>query len=450
MATSLRAFQVGLFEEHLEEASFLYEQCRVLRQDKGTAWMGLAPFEQRLHLPLDALVVGGGLALEVCQRRAVEGDAGEKFAAASVFCRQAQAGMLSAMMGTLDEAEPETLEAVGDALKYELPASWVGFIDQALRRPDRRLRVPLAMASAYRRIPCEAALLAALADEAHLALPVVIALGRLRAQQAQVPLKALLHQPVDTQIKAAALLALARIGTQEPLRAHYLLAQKENWPRLALGLAGDAQAEAVLMLPLEGGQVSPDSLMALGLLGLPSSLRYLYECLADPLLAETAAMAMNLICGAHLFEQAFVPEALDEAELFPKEIRVLRQTGQPPLGADGKPFGQTVTRLTLDRERWKQWFSQHGQRFDPGLRYRWGQPCTPELVARGLLAEGLDPRLRMWSYEELCIRYGCDVPFDVDMPVTLQRRALEQILTWVRAHTAHFQPGRWYFAGHPA
>ena len=38
MATTIRAFNIGLYEEHLEEISFLYEQRMALLKNKK--WVG--------------------------------------------------------------------------------------------------------------------------------------------------------------------------------------------------------------------------------------------------------------------------------------------------------------------------------------------------------------------------------------------------------------------------
>jgi hypothetical protein len=40
------------------------------------------------------------------------------------------------------------------------------------------------------------------------------------------------------------------------------------------------------------------------------------------------------------------------------------------------------------------------------------------------------------------IRYGCDVAFDVTMPVAMQRCALARMRAWAEAHGDGFVPGR--------
>src|SRR5690242_18250974 len=124
MATSPQHFAVTMYKEHLEDASFLYSQVKALRGDAELPWTRLADFEERLEAHLDALMIGGLRALEVCERRAKEGDAGELFAAVSVFCRHADARLLSETWRTLDYDDGAKTRAVTDALKYELPEAW--------------------------------------------------------------------------------------------------------------------------------------------------------------------------------------------------------------------------------------------------------------------------------------------------------------------------------------
>jgi hypothetical protein len=47
----------------------------------------------------------------------------------------------------------------------------------------------------------------------------------------------------------------------------------------------------------------------------------------------------------------------------------------------------------------------------------------------------------------MVVRFGLDVPFEVDLLVSQQRRYLENIGAWVARQAETFEPGRWYFAG---
>src|SRR5260370_5715159 len=121
MATSPRAFLVELYEEYLEEASFLYEQRLTLLHNPEVTWKKIGEFEERLEAHIDGLVVGDKLALEVCTRHADEGDYGELYTATCVFCRQDQRDSVLAIFDQLDPADTKKTSAVAAALKYELP-----------------------------------------------------------------------------------------------------------------------------------------------------------------------------------------------------------------------------------------------------------------------------------------------------------------------------------------
>jgi hypothetical protein len=55
--------------------------------------------------------------------------------------------------------------------------------------------------------------------------------------------------------------------------------------------------------------------------------------------------------------------------------------------------------------------------------------------------------LREWIGEELRIRYDCNLPFEADMPVRQQMRALRGLSRWVQQQESQFVAGTWYFAG---
>src|SRR5215472_6938612 len=117
-------FNAGLYEEHLEEASFLYQQRVALYHNPSVTWLNVGEFEERLDAHIDGLVVGDKLALGVCKTRASEGDFGELFAAICVFCRQNERDLVLAALDQLDPADAEKAAAIGDAFKYELPDAW--------------------------------------------------------------------------------------------------------------------------------------------------------------------------------------------------------------------------------------------------------------------------------------------------------------------------------------
>jgi uncharacterized protein (TIGR02270 family) len=446
-ATSLHAFKIDLYEEHLEEASFLYDQCRALRADAQLPWTHLAPFEARLEAHLDALVLGGKLAMEVCDRRARVGDAGELYAAVCVVCRHGDAQGLSGLLKDVEFSAPSAQAAVCSALQRELPAQWVGFVDSALQRADPRMVAVLIPVVAHRRLPATAGLAEALQSFPAQAVPIVDALGRLGDAHAQ-PLveRVLLDGQADDDLKARALLASLRMGLDDPLRRCHLLAHRENWPRLALGIGGDPSAGNVLQPLVRAGRATPECLLALGLLGETASLSLLHEALGVPELAEAAARALQWITGASLYEDVFIPEDDDEPLAHWQQPQMKPRV---PASASAPARGQTVCKLSVHPDRWSAWLAQNGSRFTPTLRYRLGQPYGPQALLAALCGEGSDHQLRQLAAEEMAVRYRCEIPFETDMCVAQQMRALNRMSRWVQADGQRFEPGRWYFAARP-
>ena len=446
MATSIKAFKIELYQEHLEEASFLYEQRLGLLHDPEIAWWDVGNFEDRLEAHIDALVVGDQLALDVCKDQAKGGDFGELFGAVCVFCRQKKGALLAEVLQTLDYDDPQKLQAVVDALKYEFPPEWQDALSQALARRNEKLLPLLAKLCGYKRIPLGDLLLQVLPVDINNIPPACVwALGRLKAENAIEGLWNCLRHP-DDAVCLESLLALLRLGEQRALQQCHLVAHNKSWPYLGFGLGGNRTSGNVLCEVIRIGKGNKDCLLALGLLGDLTYAKTLHECLSNPDLSAAAAQALNLITGADLYEEVFIPEPIDEDELFEKELKVFREEGKVPTRLDGKPFGTTSTRLSQNPDVWKQWFSQHASKFDRNYRYRNGKLFSPACLLDSLVSEKSHYRLRQFACEELAIRYGVDFHFEADMPVFRQLSVIQTISEWVKSNNARFQAGYWYFA----
>jgi uncharacterized protein (TIGR02270 family) len=422
MATSTRAFLIELYEEYLEEASFLYQQRRTLFENPEISWKKIGEFEERLEAHIDGLIVGNKLALEVCIRHAAESDFGELFAATCVFCRQDRRDLVLAVFDQLDPDDQEKAGAIADALKYELPDAWVSDLLTLLASGDPKLAPVLARAFAYRRLPCGPQLMSAMKRCAPSALPEVVwGLGRVPYEPSRGPLLDHLRSE-EEPVRSAAAIALARMG--EPKAVDYCLdqARSHSWPILPLGLAGGPNALALLteLVQKNGGA---DCITAVGLLGDPVSVPLLISQLGRPDSAAPAATALQCLTGAGLYETVFVPDEIDEDELFESEREQLKQ-GIKPTRGDGRPFGSTVTQLSQNLENWKKWWTANEMRFTPGVRYRNGGPVSPACLVEMLSAENTPHQLRSYCLEELVTRYGKDFGIEIDTPVSRQIASL--------------------------
>jgi hypothetical protein len=443
MSTSIRDFQVGLYQEHLEEASFLYVQRRALLVDEKVPWMDLLAFEDRLEAHLDALVVGGELALQVCKERCENGDEGELFASVSLFCRHLRSKLVASAIKPLTVDQPESIDAVCDALKQELPSSWTDFVDRALARGDPPLAEILARVAAYRRLPVTNALLGMSTVAGAPVKAIATTFGRLRSKQAREILEDWLLEASE-ETRSAVIFALLRIGIAPLVHDPHAFDWYTFSPATALGVGGSRAAGNGLVS--SGRPLTGDQLLAIGLLGDLQAVPLLQGYLSDSSFSNSAALALHWITGAGMYADVFVEEQLSEDEMSDEEWNRWTKEAVPPRRPDGSAYGQTERQLSTDPMQWERWLAHHLPRFDRNQRYRSGYPITPGILLQNLLDPFSDRRLRTLAAEELAIRYGCDVPFETEMPVAQQLRALGQMKEWVDEHKWQFKPGCWYFA----
>ena len=381
--TPAQSVALVLCVEHLEEASFLYEQRRDgLLDDPDLAWTDLADTEERLEAHLDALVLGGDLALALCRERVEEGDPGELYAALCVCCRQQREDLLDAALGRVEADDEERVLAVRDALAGDLPEAWAEVVTGWLSHDDVWRQRVAAYVIGFRRLAAAPPLVAALPGAAPDALPDLLrALGRVGTEAERSAIWTYVRHERDA-VREAATLALLRLGGQAAVK-HAAVNVGAPWAMLLLGVSGGAAHRAAIREHLDAEGATSEGLLALGLLGDPESVGLLLDSLQDPALAEAAALALHLLTGADLDEDVFVPDEIDEDELFDDELEAFRR-GELPGRPDGEPFGTTRTRLSQAREAWETWWEGQKGRFQSGLRYRLGEPCTPASIVRSL------------------------------------------------------------------
>lgn len=447
MAISIRQFNIELYEEHLEEASFLYEQRLAYLVDPELTWKDLDDFEERFEAHIDALVVGDDLALEVCKGHCASGDFGELHAALRVFCRRDRSDLVYTVLQNIDVEDEDVVRAVIDALKSECPTDWHDDFVRILLGKCSRLVPVLAAVLGYRRVPVEETLLRVIGAANESGLPNVIeALGRLGGETARGAIGPYLRSE-NPAVASAACRALIRLGDYQAIRHGLLVAQAKPWPILSLGVGGNHSAVNVLTEIARSDRVSDDALIALGMLGDLGSVSHLYNCLTNPERALAAAVALQTITGAALYEEVFVPDEIDPDELFDEERARYEQTGEVPTRPDGEPFGANVTQISVNPQTWRQWLEDHKAQFDTKLRYRHGRPLSPAASLACLAAEHTPYRVRALICDELAVRYGARFALEADMPVREQERHLASMAAWVRENQSKFAPGQWYFAG---
>ena len=446
MATSIREFKIELYKEHLEEASFLYEQRLTYLQDPEVNWPDLQEWEDRFEAHIDGLIVGGDLALEVCRQQTEAGDAGELHAALSVMCRQKDKESAFAVLSALDHGNEEAGRAVAHALSREAPTDWKEDLALALQL-DQVSTAILAHVIGYRRFPFEEVLRAKLAEKPLVGrAELAWALGRIGGPDAVPLLWPMLNDPDDRACEAAAI-ALMRFGEERLIQWLPDGIGTHPWVRrvAALGCQPKCVRPLLDLLEMDPG---PDSevILALGLLGDLSAVAPLVALLGDEDLAEPAAVALNTITGARLYAEVFIPDDVDPDELLDEEREAHEREGTA-LSRQGRPWGNWERRPVRDESVWRSWLEENKHRFDRSVRWRMGQPYGPAALFECLNAPTSPYAVRRATYEELVVRYRLDVPFEADLPVSHQRRFLEKIRAWVSRQPQEFGEGRWYFGG---
>ncbi len=442
-------FELALYQEHLEEASFLYEQRLTLYNNPETTWLRIGEFEDRFDAHIDALANGGDPALEICRQQAGEGDAGARHAVACVFCRLGRKDLVVQILERLDPQDVKALQAVSDALSLEMRPEWKkDFMGMLETSAMPQLNI-LARLAGFYRLSASKALLKILSEQ-NPQNPAVIfwALGRLDDRSArQLIWDQYLRHKVES-VSINALLALLRMGDREALEFCLQSGKLQDWPDTLLGISAGSSAASMLLQKTFKEKPSADCLLGLGLLGDSSAVEALLDRLSHPEAAGSAALALNLITGAEIYEDAFIPDEINEDELFPEELEKFRQ-GQPPTRPDGKPYGVTITRLSQKPDDWRGWWAKNRQGFKEGIRYRNGKPFSPVCLLENIEGEKSPFKIRQLANEELAIRYGVDFPFEANMYVPLQKTVIRDITLWVKANANRFKPGTWYFDGQP-
>lgn len=446
MVTSIRAFNFGLFREHLDEASFLYEQRLAYLFDPEINWPDIVQWEDRLEAHLDALIVGGATALEVCREEA-SGDAGMLNATLRVLCRADRQHDAITVLKHLDCADSAKRRAAADALRREAPREWQSLFVRAIEQMPQLTPV-LADVIGFRRFPLGDLLDTVLKDPSTPGrAQTAWALGRIGSTTSIEPLWVVFEEGDDVEREAAAV-ALARLGDDRVPEALMRWGESQEWARRVLGLCGGSKAVPMLLDFVVNRTPDVESILAIGLLGDLTAVAPLLHCLTNDAVNTAAAIALNTITGAQLFAQRFIADKFDPEELSQDEREAFENDGRMPMRSDGRPFGNWERRPVVDHTSWRRWLDDNKSRFSRDRRWRMGRPQGPGALSECLRCASTPCIVRGATYEEMVIRYDLDVPFEVDLHVPRQRRLLDRIDEWAR-RLGHLDAGHWYLHGQP-
>ena len=434
------AFHQELYEEHLEEASFLYELRTALLHDEELSWLDLEDYDRRIEAHLDGLLGGGFHGKAICIDAAMSGYAGDLYIAIRLLCRGAEVSELFKLLKNIDSDHEKIFQAIVDGLALGCPADWFPALTAFTEDECPDLLPVTIRVLAWRRAGTAPVFLEKHRKDIHLIDHLAWAQCRLPTSQGMYERRSQLlgGDPFANQTDCA--LGLLLLGDADLLRQ---LPMTESWARIPLGVAGSrAQAHGLL----RATPVTTMGLLALGLLGDILAVEPLFQFLSDPGGAPSAARALDLITGADLREEVFIPEQAEEDELFDEELEGFR-AGEPVKNPNGSPAGEFVIRLSQDEQAWRQWWQANRSRFQEDMRYRNGSLYAPSCLLENLRSEKSPNLIRMLAHLEFGTRYGFGVPFELEMPIPEQKQAIQAYATWVEEHSDQFTPGAWYFAG---
>lgn len=445
MAINNKVFRQELYIEHLEEASYLYETRVAWLVDDEVGWQDLERIDETIEAHIDALMVGEELALAACIESLAEADFATLHAIVRVFCRHRLIEHLAKLWGEFDFDDQEKIRAVADALKWECPPEWFPHLLAVFKGARKDMFPVLAPSVAYCNMRPDSTFLQALERTApeHLATMIrAISLTTETPQLCSAKLAQYVNH-VDEKVAAEAAYALLRLGYSQ------VVDQCRAWikrlPHVVV-LGGQGHDVQLLLQLASTGVADGDCLIALGLCGDPQAVPILLGYLKHPDYAPMAALGLQLISGANLYDDIHVPDPVTEDELFEEEVAPFKE-GQLPPNIDGNPYGSEVSQLSINQDAWSAWFEKNKQAFNAGIRYRNGRVLSPAELVVNLIDNQMPYSIRELVYQELIIRYKLDIPFESDDLISRQKLALNAIHKWAGSDARRFNDGGWYFAG---
>lgn len=384
-------FVRDLYVEHLEEASFFYNQRNYLLEHIEFEANDIAWNEQRCDRHLDALVAGGDLTLMMCKERAASGEAGELYAAMRVFCRANRPDVVKDALDELDVTDAELIAAARDGLKHDLPRSWNMQVSQWLDEADEPRGAILAVACAHRDLGVGPALVLNASGSLNNPVPFLWALGRLREPTAMLLFRRHL-QDGDLETKQAAAIGALRCGDQQVRGLlRQASARGEAWAPVPLSLVGEPSDFATL--ERLANAIGPDAqvALALGLLGQIAAVDILLEWLEMDSVAEAAAIALHLMTGLCPLEEPSADVAEDQDEAAP---------------SGGSELGHIA--LARSRAAWEPTCQQLRQALGENAQIQFGEMDSATAAQRGLMSGRAPVRVRDLASDALLIRHGLD------------------------------------------
>ncbi|CAM2011236.1 hypothetical protein [Acanthopleuribacter pedis] len=468
----IAAFKENLCLEHLEEASFLFDQRIALTWDLEFTWPEQAAQEEKFATHLDALCSIGQAAWDVMRESAAPTDSGELYTAVVFFCRKDSAKDVAELIPVVDYEEPTVTEALHSALMQHCPNAWVE--DLAAWAQETEAFQPIFYEIAARRGWRKYYDARPLRDRGQWPAYARCTL-RTNAQAAAPELLDAYTWSKDFDTRFYAALTMMRAAHQPFLRGVMENTAPDDAGLLTLALMGSAQTAGFLLNLPRAKEPSRAFITALALLGDPIACPWLIAQLEeDNEWAPDAALALNTILGGFFTETVWIEEEEDEDELIeeddeddedddfePSERLITpleddddddeeeeeEEEDDPDEDPNQAPQGEEIERLSQDPAIWRQ----HLEQLKPenNVRYRYGSPATLQSVV-GSLFEARTPNfMRDLILHECLTRYNLEIPITVLTPINHQIAVGRKLLAQLEEQGNQLPPGSWTYLGNP-
>lgn len=393
-AAFVREFQ----ERHLGELESALRVRWDAVQEGQEPWVEAEPWESRVQAHLEALQVGGPVAVECARGLLGSEDEDMDKARAALMCLAShppETRGWEAVAEGWGEGEEEKEVVWRQALALAQGPWVVAQVDRLLRDPRAELRAAAAWVLGWRQEGEPRGLMALLEDESLQVRQVAaLGLGRWGYRPALPVLERALSLSMQS-VEEPLLEGLLRLGS-ERARLHCRETCKlshevpEHYLRL-LGLVGAAEDWRLLRRWCGLPDTATAALEALGVLGVAASVPLLLECLEarEEEVSQAAASALELLGGK-------LP-GLEEAQ----------------------------DRHTVSAA-WQRWWGQRRWELEQGGRWRRGQPWSLSACVEELAAPHSPNEVRRRVAREVVLRNPQAQGLEVDWPVRRQRQVLER------------------------
>jgi hypothetical protein len=454
--------------EAIDEAEFVHRWARICVEDVGMLgnqrapmlgddWRDAADLERRMIASIDAIAALGPTAIAHVEQLAQDTPAPDPMRIFAVTmiggCLEGRdaLGAAERALARYGAGDPAIAEAFAAALKLAPNPLVPSLLRSFWRSPDPAYRAIATDVLAYRGwlSPTDLETLAVEEDARlfALALP-VLATTRHPAFDAAL-VRALEHDLPD--VRAAALDAMALAAHRDAAAAARAAVNGSlgEGALVRLAIVGDEDDARFLLARLQASP-TPAAAEAAGWAGLLDAVPPLIGLLEtgddDAKLHAGAALARLL--GATLIDKIDLDaEELDDTPVHdpdpesPPERHPLAELVSDPRFLPPDPSKDTIELPSIDPEKWRAYWAEHGRNLDRKLRTRRGQPHSPSVSLYELdqLPLVLDDRCRL--HRELAARTGRFARFEPHDFVAVQEQSLEAWAEHVRASKA--RPGSW-------